>query len=183
MRRSINQKLLISVIALLVLFATVFTNKTIVAAASGPSSIIDYIIENSNSTKADVDKDYHIVELGSSNTPSDLKKLVEAADYNFKNLVFNGNKSKNYTGTFNDNAKIDYKYFNACEYNLAVLNNADNSVTTCSEDDVLRAIQGADFIYLSDDPTTIFQDGNDISEAIKIAITSYATGKEKKPLI
>lgn len=197
MRRSINQKLLISVIALLVLFATVFTvlsftmadeqndatNKTIVAAASGPSSIIDYIIENSNSTKADVDKDYHIVELGSSNTPSDLKKLVEAADYNFKNLVFNGNKSKNYTGTFNDNAKIDYKYFNACEYNLAVLNNADNSVTTCSEDDVLRAIQGADFIYLSDDPTTIFQDGNDISEAIKIAITSYATGKEKKPLM
>lgn len=85
MRRSINQKLLISVIALLVLFATVFTvlsfsmadeqndatNKTVVAAASGPSSIIDYIIENSNSTKADVDKDYHIVELGSSNTPSD----------------------------------------------------------------------------------------------------------------
>ena len=107
MRRSINQKLLISVIALLVLFATVFTvlsftmadeqndanNKTIVAAASGPSSIIDYIIENSNSTKADVDKDYHIVELGSSNNPSDLKKLVEAADYNFKNLVFNGNNN------------------------------------------------------------------------------------------
>lgn len=197
MRRSINQKLLISVIALLVLFATVFTvlsfsmadeqndatNKTIVAAASGPSSIIDYIIENSNSTKADVDKDYHIVELGSSNTPSDLKKLVEASEYSFKNLVLNGNKSKNYTGTFNDNAKIDYKYFNACEGNLALLNNADNTVATCSESDVLKAIQGADFIYLSDDPTTIFQDGNDITEAIKIAVTSYATGKEKKPLM
>ena len=71
-----------------------------------------------------------IANLGSSNTPSDLKKLVEAADYNFKNLVFNGNKSKNYTGTFNDNAKIDYKYFNACEGNLALLNNADNTVVT-----------------------------------------------------
>ena len=196
MRNSINKKILISFIALLVLFATVFTvlsftladeqndgDRSLVAAATGPQSIIDYIIENSNSTKAEIDKDYHIVEIGSSNKPSDLKKLVEASDYNFKNLVFNGNKSSGYTGTFSDTAKIDYKYYNGCEGHLALLNNADGTTTTATDDEIVHAIQKADLVYLSDDPSNIFIQGNDLTEAIKIALCSYATGDEKKPIM
>ena len=98
----LNKKFLISIIALLVLFATVFAvlsftladestdNKILTADANttnGPVSIIDYIIEFSNSTDPDIDKTYHVLELGSSDTPSDLEALISSDG--FRKYVIN----------------------------------------------------------------------------------------------
>ena len=48
---------------------------TAVYAANGPVTVIDYIIENAISSDS-TDPVYHILELGSSDTPSDLQTLV-----------------------------------------------------------------------------------------------------------
>lgn len=193
--KKFSKKILISVIAMLVLFATAFAalsftmadeensaTKSSVYAATGPKTIIDYIIENSKATATDADPVYHILELGSSDERSDLFTLVNSG--NFKANVINGNKSKDYPNTMDDAAQIEYRYFNATEGNLGEVKETGSGVAknTSTNDDIVKAIQKADLIYVSNDPNKIFQDGNDITEEIKIALSSYATG-DQKPLI
>ena len=129
----LNKKFLISIIALLVLFATVFAvlsftladestdNKTLTAdanTANGPVSVIDYIIEFSNSTDPDIDKTYHVLELGSSDKPSDLEALISSDG--FRKYVINENKSESYTGEMTAGAdKIEYIYYNVTKGNQA----------------------------------------------------------------
>ena len=189
--RKISKKLLIGIIALLVLSATAFAAITFsladetndasqfaVYADSAPSTIIDYIIENSISADSK-DPTYHILELGSSDTPSDLQKLVTSDG--FRQYVINANKSSGYSGTMPDTASIEYIYYNATEGNLKKVN-ADGSTAAATNDEITQAIQKADLCYLSNDASKIFTNGNDITENIKIALSSYATGSQK-PLI
>jgi len=197
--KKFSKKILISVIAMLVLFATAFAalsftmadeensaTRTSVYAATGPQTIIDYIIENSkvsaSSTATDADPVYHILELGSSDTPSDLMDLVDST--NFRELVINGNKSKDYPNTMDATAQIEYIYYNATEGNYKKFTKSGGTVTSAAatNDEIVKAIQKADLCYVSNDPNEIFANGNDISEDIKIALSSYATGL-KKPLI
>lgn len=197
--KKFSKKILISVIAMLVLFATAFaalsfsmadeengSGETKVYAATGPQTIIDYIIENSkvsaSSTATDADPVYHILELGSSDTPSDLMDLVDST--NFRELVINGNKSKDYPNTMDATAQIEYIYYNATEGNYKKFTKSGGVVTSAaaSNDEIVKAIQKADLCYVSNDSNKIFANGNDISEEIKIALSSYATG-DQKPLI
>ena len=194
--RKISRKVLIGFIAMLVLSATAFAaltfsladettdeTDTSVYAAGAPSTIIDYIIENSISADSK-DPTYHILELGSSDTPSDLQTLVTSDG--FRNYVINGNKSSGYTSTMPDTASIEYIYYNATEGHLKKVN-VDGSTTAVTDvSEIVNAIQKADLCYLSNDPSSnganIFKKGNDIPEDVKIALSSYATG-DKKPLI
>ena len=193
--RRISKKLLIGIIAMLVLSATAFAaltfsladdageeSNTGVYAANGPVTMIDYIIENAISSDS-TDPVYHILELGSSDTPSDLQTLVSSGG--FREYVINGNKSEGYTGTMPDTADIEYLYYNATEGNLKKVN-ADGSTSAATDEEIVNAIQKADLCYLSNDPSgnggAVFKKGNDITEAIKIALAAYATGQHK-PLI
>lgn len=81
-----------------------------VADASGAVSektIIDYIIENSNSADPDVDKIYHIAEITSSSTPSTLESFVSSNG--FKDYVIDGNKTIEQLMAENC---VEYKSFN-----------------------------------------------------------------------
>lgn len=203
----LNKKFLISIIALLVLFATVFAvlsftladestdNKTLTAdanTANGPVSVIDYIIEFSNSTDPDIDKTYHVLELGSSDKPSDLEALISSDG--FRKYVINENKSESYTGEMTAGAdKIEYIYYNVTKGNQAQITvtrttdangvvSVSTNKTSVSDETIIDSINKADLIYLSNDPDTRFVKGNDFSEAVKIALNAYATGNHR-PLI
>jgi len=193
--RRISKKLLIGIIAMLVLSATAFAaltfsladdageeTDTAVYAANGPVTVIDYIIENAISGDS-TDPVYHVLELGSSDTPSDLQTLVSSGG--FREYVINGNKSEGYTGVMPDTAAIEYIYYNATEGNLKKVN-ADGTTSDANDEEIVNAIQKADLCYLSNDPSgnggAVFKKGNDITEAIKLALSAYATGQHK-PLI
>ena len=195
--RKFSTKILISIIVILVLSAATFAGLSFTFAddegdaadtkevsSTVPKTIIDYIIDNSiNGAK---DKTYHILELGSSDTPSDLQKLVSSD--NFRKLVINGNKTKDYPDDMPEDAKIEYIYYNATEGNLKkiVPTNDEGKSTVATDADIVSAINLADLVYLSNDPSNgganSFKKGNDITEDIKIALSSYAVG-DHKPLI
>ena len=135
-------------------------------------TIIDYIIDNSHKT-ADEENDpvYHIVELHSGKE-SALKGMVESyldsasSKTIFKDYVFDGNKSSKQTLDFNNAKNIEYKSFN---------------FTTASNDDIISAITGADFIYLSESNnnwTTV-----DLTEEVKDALNRYALTDAKPFMI
>ena len=200
--RKISKKLLIGFIAIFVLSATAFAALTFSLAdetveetsgsvydANGPSTIIDYIIENSNSADSK-DQVYHVVEVGSSDTPSELKNLVSSGG--FRDYVINGNKSEGYTSEMPESITIpaagqsvDYVYFNGTEGNLKRIA-ADGTQTAVTSEEVEKAIKSADLCYLSNDPSgnggVVFKKGNDITEGIKQALTVFAVG-DHKPLI
>lgn len=141
-----------------------------VADASGSVSektIIDYIIENSNSQDPDVDRVYHIAEITSSSTPSTLDTFVSSNG--FKDYVIDGNKTIE-TAMAND--CIEYVSFDGS------LNNTKN----LSAEDALKYISNADLIYVSNDSTNKFSKNNDLSEDLYAALHEYAVGSFK-PLI
>ena len=209
--KKISKKLLIAIIAMLVLSATAFAAisfsladesdggvNTSVYAASEMSCMIDYIIENSKKVadpnNPSIDPVYHILELGSSDTPSDLKNLVSTEQNKltqnlsdgFRQYVINENKSEGYSEIMTEDAKIEYIYYNATEGHLKRINNDGTVETNISAADIVDAINKADLCYLSNDYTNnganMFKAGNDIPEEVKIALSTYATGKHK-PLI
>lgn len=141
-----------------------------VADASGSVSektIIDYIIENSNSQDPDVDRVYHIAEITSSGTASTLDTFVSSNG--FKDYVIDGNKTIE-TAMAND--CIEYVSFDGS------LNNTKN----LSAEDALKYISNADLIYVSNDSTNKFSKNNDLSEDLYAALHEYAVGSFK-PLI
>lgn len=138
----------------------------------GGKTIIDYIIDNSHKN-ADEENDpvYHILELHSG-TESALKGMVQSyldsasSQTVFKDYVFDGNKSSKQSLNFNGATNIEYTSYN---------------FTTASNDDIISAITGADFIYLSE------SSGNwtsvDLTEEVKDALNRYALTDAKPFMI
>lgn len=148
-----------------------FESGEIVADVSGAVSdktIIDYIIENSNSVDPEVDKIYHIAEITSSSTPSTLSTFVSSNG--FKNYVIDGNKT---IEQLMAEDCIEYKSFNGKL-------NADEDSEAYKE--ALTYISKADLIYVSNDNANKFSKDNDICEDLYDVLHEYAVGGFK-PLI
>ena len=129
-----------------------------------PSSIIDWIIDFSNSTDPDIDKIYHIVEIYSGTSPSDLSTMV-GQDGKFEKLVLDGHKSEGFTPDFKP-GNIDYKSYS----------NGESDTT------LITAIEGADLVYFSEDPDAEWDENNDITEQVLQALVKYAV-TDGKPFI
>jgi len=127
---------------------------------------IDYIVE-----KATPASPYAIVEIGSSGTPSALQTMVTGAEKTFENLVING---YSVTGDMQpDSISYNYYYYTGgAWYNI----NGDTAAAAVTEADVVDAVSHADFLYVSNDPDKIYDKTNDIPEAVKVALSSAATG-------
>ncbi len=140
------------------------------AAESEKTTNIDYIIKNSNSTDPDIDTMYHIVEIGSSDTPSTLQAFATTAagKTGFEEYVLNGNKSASLAELMAE-GKIDYQYY---------------SVSSITDDDTakLQKISQADFIYVSNDATKPYAVGNDLCEKLYNLLHTYAVG-DYKPFV
>lgn len=142
-------------------------------------SVIDYIIENSYLTKDEennIDPVYHIVEVGSSSTPSGLKDFCENGG--FGTYVIDGNRSDTVNGKVLNPAikAIDYTYIEGPTVGNKTDNNADTNAA-------LTKVANADFIYVSNDKTsaaTEYSKTRDLSEDMYQALHSYA---DTKPLI
>lgn len=141
----------------------------------GEKTIIDYIIDNSNSVDPEVDKIYHIVEISSSGTASTLDSFVNTKG--FKDYVIDGNKT---IKELMADGCIDY----AC-YPGNVIDAKD-----CKDDEdyakkkaeILKQVSNADLIYVSNDDTKKFSKNNDICEDLYDVLHQYAVGSFK-PLI
>ena len=128
---------------------------------------IDYIVE-----KASPSEPYAIVEIGSSSTPSALQSMVQEAEKKFENLVING---YSVTGDMKaDSISYAYYYFSSDQWYC--INAIGNKAAAVEESDVVSAVSHADFLYVSNDPDKIYDKSNDIPEAVKIALSSAATG-------
>ncbi|HBZ03642.1 MAG TPA: hypothetical protein DEO83_07530, partial [Lachnospiraceae bacterium] len=134
-----------------------------------PSSIIDWIIDFSNSTDAAIDKEYHIVEIYSGSNPSALSTMVDS-DGKFEKLVLDGHKSEGFTPDFKP-GNIDYHSFS-------------NKVAAGStaETNLINAIEKADLVYLSEDPDELWDTDNDITEQLIQTLTKFAV-TDGKPFI
>lgn len=135
----------------------------LVADASGSvdtKTIIDYIIDNSNSEDPEVDKIYHIAEISSSSA-STLETYVSSKG--FKDYVIDGNRTIEQAMA---DGCVEYKCFSG-----NVTNEAD-----------LAYISKADFIYVSNDSASKFTKDNDMSEKLYDLLHTYAVG-DFKPLV
>ncbi len=137
-------------------------DKAVAAGMVTDDTNIDLIIANSE-TKEDIDHDYHIVEIGSGDKPSNLSTLVSSDG--FKNYVIDGysTKGKKFDAT---NGKITYDYFQA------------KNVTSADLPTILKA----DFIYLSNASGSAFGSSNDLPEDLYDLLHVYAVGSYK-PLV
>lgn len=140
------------------------------AADSDKTTNIDYIIKNSNSTDPDIDPMYHIVEIGSSGTPSTLQAFATTAagKTGFEEYVLNGNKSASLAELMAE-GKIDYQYYSVSEI-------TDNDTAK------LQKISQADFIYVSNDEAKPYAVGNDLCEQLYNLLHTYAVG-DYKPFV
>ena len=134
-------------------------------------TIIDHIIRNSHDTQS-TDQVYHVLEISSGSTESALKDMVESANQGnfkvFEELVLNGHKSAAQTLDLNP-GKIDYQFYS---YNHS------------PEQDIIDAINRADFIYLSEDPNNLW-DGNsnvDITNTVFDALNKFVFN-DGKPFV
>lgn len=176
----LNKKIIISFMALLLLAIASFSILTFMFADENSDdsknlifanvtddsmTMIDWIIENSHSTDPDIDPVYHILEIYSGNTPSDLQTIVEGNEKIFEELVLNGHKSNNQSKVMAAD-KISYV-----------------SMNMKTDDATLKAaIELADFIYMSEDPDYPWTSTNDISNTIKDALAKHIA-TDLKPII
>ncbi|MBD5096962.1 MAG: DUF5057 domain-containing protein [Lachnospiraceae bacterium] len=154
------------------------------ASDNAKMTMVDRIIENSNldeDENPDADPVYHIVEVGSSDSPkmvtlpdgSEGSYLAYLAymDANgespFKNYVIDGNKSATFDQLMAA-GKVDYTYY---------------SVRNITADDIEK-IADADLIYVSNDPSDVFEAGdNDLSEDLYSALLHTYVNNKKRPMI
>ncbi len=146
---------------------------------------IDNIINDSNNTDI-TDYKYRIVEIGSSKTPSGLKKIAEeskdsatnATKSIFKDYIIDANKKVTPTMAA---GKVDYVYY----YVGAAADQTDSERTSVwynldgkevNEDTVANAVKNADMIYVSNDPSDMYTKEKDITEHVKLALATAATG-------
>ncbi len=180
--KRINKKVLIAALSIMlvvcasvtVLSFTFASNKTggdgILTAEADygdpvtPKTNIDRIIENSNSSDADIDPVYHILEIGSSASKSGLDTLVSSEK--FRTLVLDGNKT---IEQLMAEDKIEYKQISA-------------AYCRSNETEALKLISKADFIYVSNDPTNMYSASNDITQDI-YDLLHTASMADYKPMI
>lgn len=124
---------------------------------------IDYIIQNSNDAASD-DQEYHIVEIGSSSTPSTLNDFVTSGD--FAEYVLNEHRSSTIEELMAE-GKVTYQYIQAS--------------TMTNTDARLADVAKADLIYVSNIGGG-YAVGNDICEELYNLLHTYAVG-DYKPLI
>lgn len=146
---------------------------------------IDNIINDSNNGDI-TDYKYRIVEIGSSKTPSGLQKIAEeskdsttnATKSIFKDFIINANKKVTPTMAA---GKVDYVYY----YVGAAADQTDSDRTSVwynlkgeevNEDTVANAVKNADMIYVSNDPSDMYTKEKDITEHVKLALATAATG-------
>ncbi len=146
---------------------------------------IDNIINDSNNTDI-TDYKYRIVEIGSSKTPSGLQKIAEESKDSatnvtksiFKDYIINANKKVTPTMAA---GKVDYVYY----YVGAAADQTDSERTSVwynldgkevNEDTVANAVKNADMIYVSNDPSDMYTKEKDITEHVKLALATAATG-------
>ncbi|MCM1286845.1 MAG: DUF5057 domain-containing protein [Clostridium sp.] len=150
------------------------------AAEDTNMTIVDRIIENSNlEDNDDNDPYYHIVEIGSSASPSMatlpdgstksylayLSYMDAAGNSAFKNYVIDGNKT---IEQLMKEGRVDYKYYH---------------VTDVTADDI-ETIADADLIYVSNDPNNMYAPGtNDLSEDLYSALLHTYVNNKQRPLI
>lgn len=156
----------------------VFNEQILYAAGDAPPTIIDRIILNSIDGE---DKEYKIVEIGSTASPSYttladgtkvsyMGALANGSESDFKKYVIDSHKSDAYDVIDKvmaaDTIKYTYYY-----------------VADITEDD-LEDISSADLIYISNDPNDPYTAGSkDFSEELYSAILHTYTSNKKKPLI
>lgn len=130
---------------------------------------IDFIINDSNDSSQEA---YKIVEIGSSATMSDLGKLFSGNI--FKDLVLGGYKSEG-VGNYAGSPVYDFYYVSdgVWHYNGDIV---DESV-------VVDAVNAADFAYVHNDEKSKFTSENDITEDVKLALSTFATGDFKPFMI
>ena len=169
--KKISRKLVFSIIALFSIFAFSMlsfsladenngaSENTVVAAANNDYTQIDRIIENSH-TGIYGDKNYNILEI-TSGANSSFKSMCD--NTGFKKYVIDGYKSIDQLMADGTVKYVSY------------------SVST-DDDTLVDAIQKADLVYLHNDPDKMFSNSNDVSEAVKLALSSAATA-DYKPFI
>ena len=145
------------------------------AATNDFKTIIDYIIDNSRDPDSS-DQIYHVLEIHSGDNPSKLQDIVNGINGTnkiFEELVIDGNKSAAQTNDINKPDYVEYTHYKF-DYDLANSSQA-----------LVAAIAKADLIYLSEDPNALWDkdDGIDISNEVKEALATFATGQYPKPLI
>lgn len=123
-------------------------------------TIIDYIIDNSNSTDDEVDKVYHIAEI-TSGSDSTLTNYVSTNA--FKDYVIDGNRTIEQAMAENC---VEIKSFKA----------------SVDDDASLAYISKADFIYVTNDAAAQFSKTNDMSEKLYDVLHTYSIG-DFKPLV
>ena len=175
----ISKKLLISTIILICVLAGAFTflsfsladepptPGTPAASLSGASvNQMDRIIDNSiNGTYGD--PKYNILEISSSSTPSRLQEMV----------------NKNTEGI------SKFKKYIIDAYKLQNDEMADNSFNftfkqvTAPDSELLDAIDKADFIYIANDPKSMYSRDVDFTEDVKNALVNAATNENKPVMI
>ncbi len=147
-------------------------------SGSGGKTNIDKIIDIVNAADDPetplVDNYYYIVEI-SSGAASSLANFCEDTDADgnpipgkFYDLVIDGNKTDNQTLSM-PAGRIRYTYFTPAQL-VADIEGAQ------------KTIASADLLYLRYDTNTPFSASNDLPEAIKTQLDSFASG-EYKPLI
>ncbi|MCM1170798.1 MAG: DUF5057 domain-containing protein [Clostridium sp.] len=160
--------------------AEVSDEQILYAAEDTNMTIVDRIIENSNlEDNDDNDPYYHIVEIGSSASPSMatlpdgstksylayLSYMDAAGNSAFKNYVIDGNKT---IEQLMKEGRVDYKYYH---------------VTDVTADDI-ETIADADLIYVSNDPNNMYAPGtNDLSEDLYSALLHTYVNNKQRPLI
>ena len=141
----------------------------------GEKTIIDYIIDNSNSVDREVDKIYHIVEISSSGTASTLDSFVNTKG--FKDYVIDGNKT---IKELMADGCIDYACYPG--YVIDAKDCKDDEDYAKKKAEILKQVSNADLIYVSNDDTKKFSKNNDICEDLYDVLHQYTVGSFK-PLI
>ncbi len=211
-RMKINKKLIISIIALIYISACAFTflsfsmadengddlvsdSRVFATTTDANMNQMDRIIDNSinggygkipdldssgnvqyesdGSIKMKDDKIYHIVEVSSGPTPSKLQFMVNGdatTASKFKSLVIDS-YAKNQSVQMAPDS-FDYQFVQV---------KADAS----TDDQIVKLIKAADFIYITCDPNNMYNSANDIDfrEPVKDAIVNAATVDYKPVMI
>ncbi|MBR6223524.1 MAG: DUF5057 domain-containing protein [Lachnospiraceae bacterium] len=119
-------------------------------------TMIDYIIEKSNDS-SEASNPYKVVEVSSSSNPSELKKMISSKV--FGTQVIDGHKT--ITANF-DQSWISYTCINV----------GDLKGDAAKISDAANTIRKADFIYVSNDPNSMYTKTNDIPDDVKLALTN-----------
>lgn len=155
------------------------SNEPILYAAGDTSlTIIDRIILNSIDGE---DKEYKIVEIGSTASPS-YTTLADGTNVSYMGALANGSES-DFKQYVIDSHKSDADEIIDKVMAADTIKYTYYYVADITEDD-LEDISSADLIYVSNDPTDPYTAGSkDFSEELYSAILHTYTSNKKKPLI